>query len=135
MVNFGFIKKFRFKSFDDNAYEEIVAINYEDYCKNKIIKVFFIDSSKILAVLFLRNFLEMIQYIENIEGGNNIDDVESPISFKFYNQNLKSLPYLKVELRSPLIMELMYSIIYIEYSDELGEDFKLFYKSWYISVL
>ena len=46
MVNISFIKEFRFKSFDDNAYEEIVSINYEDYCENKIIDDFYINNSK-----------------------------------------------------------------------------------------
>ena len=31
ILDVSFIKRFRFKSFDSNAYEELGSINYEDY--------------------------------------------------------------------------------------------------------
>ena len=38
-----FLKKFRFKSFDENAYEELKFVSFENFKNNKILSVFLID--------------------------------------------------------------------------------------------
>ena len=40
LLNTSFIKKFKFNSFDDNAYEELSSVNYDIYCQNIIMDVF-----------------------------------------------------------------------------------------------
>jgi hypothetical protein len=37
----SFIKKFRFQSFDENAYKEINSVKYEDYIESRITNTFF----------------------------------------------------------------------------------------------
>lgn len=49
MLELYFIKKFRFKSFDEDAYEEINSIKYSDYLNTKILNVIQLDG--IIAVL------------------------------------------------------------------------------------
>jgi len=49
--NVKFIKKFRFKSFDIHAYEELASITYEDYVDYFILGSFFMDDCNSLAIL------------------------------------------------------------------------------------
>ena len=55
MIEKQFIKKFRFKSFDSETYEEINSINYNDYLNSTIINVFFMDDFGILVSFFCVN--------------------------------------------------------------------------------
>ena len=49
--NVKFIKKFRFKSFDSHAYDELASITYEDYVNDFILGSFFMDDCNSLAIL------------------------------------------------------------------------------------
>ena len=51
MLNTSFIKKFRFKSFDKEAYEEITSLSYNEYLYNFIINAFYMDDYRTLVVL------------------------------------------------------------------------------------
>ena len=43
MANSIFIKKFRFKSFDENAYEELKSVTFQGFVNEKILSVFVMD--------------------------------------------------------------------------------------------
>ena len=43
MLNVSFIKKFRFKTFDNNAYEELNSVKFENYLNHIILNVFLMD--------------------------------------------------------------------------------------------
>ena len=58
MENIKFIKKFKFKSFDSDAYEEINSIKYKDYINNFIICSFYMDDSNTLVVISYVNYIE-----------------------------------------------------------------------------
>ena len=47
ILDVSFIKKFIFKSFDNEAYKEIISINYENFLNNKIIISFFLKNQKL----------------------------------------------------------------------------------------
>ena len=90
MLELNFIKKFRFKSFDENAYEEINSIKYSDYLNIRIINVALLDGA--LAVLTcIENdddnqiVLRRLSYYDNMYKFN----------LKFYNYNLKYNSYIK----------------------------------------
>ena len=46
-----FIKKFKFKSLDDNSIEDIKSVDFKAYENQKILNVFFMDDEEILVVL------------------------------------------------------------------------------------
>ena len=47
----NFIKKFRFKSFDINTYEEIKTVQYINFLEHNIVNVFLMDDSDILVIV------------------------------------------------------------------------------------
>ena len=88
LKNVNFIKKFRFKSFDKNAYEEIKTVQYEHFLEHNILDTFLMDDSNILVV---------VSYLE--EQNSFSEDESSLNNFKivlnFYTNNLKALTYIK----------------------------------------
>ena len=58
IIDVSFIKKFIFKSFDNEAYKEIISINYENFLNNKIINIIFLEESKALSILTFNEILE-----------------------------------------------------------------------------
>ena len=108
ILDVTFMKKFRFQSFDINAFEERGSITYQDYLYTKILNVFFMDDSSTLAILYISE----TDYFK--------------LNLKFYNTNLKPLSYIKdVELNNQLIED-------YEGEDYEGED--LFIKSLYLNI-
>ena len=87
MLNSSFIKKFRLKSFNIEAYEEIGSIFYNDYLYNRIINAFYMDDYRTLAVL------TYVKYIPISVGPLHRRLQSNSFYFKFYNHNLKSLSY------------------------------------------
>ena len=103
MLELYFIKKFRFKSFDESAYEEINSIKYSDYLNTRIINVVLLDGT--LAVLTcIKN--------DNVNDDDNDNDNDDngkemvlrrssyydnmyKFNLKFYNYNLKYNNYIK----------------------------------------
>ena len=103
IINLSFIKKFRFKSFDKNAYEEINYISYKKYLNSRIINTFFMDDHNTLVVLSC--FEEEFEINEeanegNIDGRRVSRQISSETYFKlnfnfsFYNHNLKLINYV-----------------------------------------
>ena len=148
ILNANFMKKFRFQSFDVNAFEERSLATYNDYLDTKILNVFLMDDLNTLVVLYVNKTI----YEEENQGGADIrggggnvfyrilnNDKKRKIAsadpnypynpmnngyifkLKFYNSNLKPLYYIKdVELEIELI----------EFYQ--GED--LFVKSLYMNI-
>ena len=136
MLDLTFIKKFRFTSFDLNAYEERAYAMYKDYLNSKIINVFLIDDLKTLGVISINETLNgqidstseslmaNLRILSNNQGNNIIRyQTYYKINLKFYNSNLKYLSYIKdLELNNQLA------------DHYRGED-DIFIKSLYINIL
>ena len=101
MNELSFAKKFKFKSFSENAYEEITSIKFENYINKRILSVFMLDDSFLVIISMeeieeeevalpelnqLRNLqysfqLKLNFYYDDLDafevGNNNILDIES----------------------------------------------------------
>ena len=106
MINAKFFIKFSFKSFNENAFNEIKSVSYKNYFNNKIINVFFTENPKILIILTIKKILyydESLgeEYAENSECNYcyncfTIDEKYCyKITLKFHDHNLNYLPYFK----------------------------------------
>ena len=117
------MKKFRFKSFDKDTYEELCSINYGDFLDNRIINLFLLEDSKTIGVLTINETINNDDD-DNIPGGYPpyFDKINYKFNLKFYNLNLKSLSFSK---EVQLINDLAFS--------NMGED--LFIKSLYLNIL
>ena len=58
MIGNKFIKKFNFKSFDNDAYKEYNCIDFGDYLNYKIMNVLFMDEYENLVVLYAKENTE-----------------------------------------------------------------------------
>ena len=67
MKDLSFIKKFKFKSFNENAYEEIRAIKYNNYINKRILSVFSMDEKYLVVIS-----------VEEIEIDGNNDNYDEP---------------------------------------------------------
>ena len=123
ILKVNFMKKFRFKSFDKDTYEELCSINYEDFLDNRIINIFLLEDSKTIGVLTINETINE-DGDDNIPGGYPpyFDEINYKFNLKFYNLNLKSLSFSK---EVQLINDLAFS--------NMGED--LFIKSLYLNIL
>ena len=81
----NFIKKFRFKSFDKSAFEEIKSINYEQFLNHTILSSFLMDDLGILGI---------ISYLE-IEENVSSDSIYFRFVINFYTFDLRALPNIK----------------------------------------
>ena len=119
------MKKFRFQSFDVNAFEERSLATYNDYLDTKILNVFLMDDLNALVVLYVNKTI----YEEENQGGADIrggggnvfsrilnNDKKRKIAsadpnypynpmnngyifkLKFYNSNLKPLYYKRCRI-------------------------------------
>ena len=68
ILNANFMKKFRFQSFDVNAFEERSLATYNDYLDTKILNVFLMDDLNTLVVLYVNKTI----YEEENQGGADI---------------------------------------------------------------
>jgi hypothetical protein len=97
MIDITFIKKFRFKSFDNDAFEELNSIKYEDYLDDKIINTFFMDDYQTLVVLTCKRNENYHDYnpVYRRRLSRKLELSQNPLwfIFKFYNRNLKPLNY------------------------------------------
>ena len=137
LLNTSFIKKFKFNSFDDNAYEELSSVNYDIYCQNIIMDVFFMDNTKTLTVLTLKKIIEEVEgelkyecpSYENQDHLEEYYEYELIMTLKFYSQNLNYLSYFKeVRIESELFSYIS------EFYEEGGEEGHLFIKSLNIII-
>ena len=80
MENSTFIKKFRFRSFDKDAYEELGSIQYKDYVNNFIIGTFFMDDCNTLVVISTFYYKVRVPCIGRRVPGTNVESsYEDPI--------------------------------------------------------
>ena len=99
MLNLSFIKKFRFKSFDEDAYEEINSIKYSDYLNTKILNVIQLDG--IIAVLSCNRSEEIIEVLSRRRILSSY--YKYIYNLKFYNCNLNFNRYIAdIELNNYL---------------------------------
>ena len=120
MLNITFIKKFRFKSFNIDAYEELNSIKYDkDYLNYKIINIFFMDDYGTFVVIIINEIYFDRGSVESV--ARRLGYYEHIWAFKFYNHDLKALNYAN-DLR--LIDSDLYDYFY-----QGGE---LFFKSIYL---
>ena len=94
--NVNFIKKFRFKSFDKNSYEEIKTVQYEQFLNHKIVDAFLMDDYNILVLVsyFESEESEQIDYNKNENSLRRLNYFNYVLNFYITN-NLKALPYAK----------------------------------------
>ena len=121
MLNSSFIKKFRFKSFGNEAYEEISSTSYNDYLYNRIINAFYMEDYRTLVILTYGEIEDNSQdyEYEDIRLSRRLRN-NYEFTFKFYNYNLKPLSYAND-------MKLDIELNYINYQGE-----ELFFKSIYL---
>ena len=143
ILDVSFIKKFRFKSFDINAYEELSSINYEDYLNCIILNAFLLEESKTLVILSFNetiidemlydqlvsrrvlgegNYARLNRRIQSITNDYPPYQAVSKFNLKFYDQKLKSLLGSKEVI---LINHLAYSY----------QGINIFIKSLYLNIL
>ena len=143
MENIKFIKKFRFKSFDNEAYEEICSIKYKNYINNFVICSFYMDDSNTLVVIsyvyYKETKEEIIHEYEiadeqrrriNLKKAAPPNDMEgflpSQINSKkyiltFYNHNLAPFRFVKNNelyfrnsLKNELLSDIYFKAIYLK---------------------
>ena len=99
--NVNFIKKFIFKSFDKNSYEEIKTVQYEQFLNHKIVDAFLMDDYNILVLV---SYFEIEESKEIEYDGSQPPKIETrPRRLNYFNyvlnfyitNNLKALPYAK----------------------------------------
>ena len=114
MNGLSFIKKFRFKAFNEDAYEEIKSIEYNNYINKRIVSAFLMDD----------NFLVVISLEENEEDKDNIDEISENSLFKinihfYYLNNLdifeaENNNILNIPIFPPYIIDdLFFKAIYL----------------------
>ena len=112
IANLSFIKKFIFKSFNEDAYEELSSIKYTNYLNNRIISVILMDDYDFLATISCSQY----------EEGENVDlrrNSEFGCITKFYNNRLKPLNFAKDKE----------FFLYLSDNDFLGD---IYFKSIYL---
>ena len=130
ILDVTFMKKFRFQSFDINAYEDRGSITYEDFLDTKILNVIFMDDSNTIVVLSINKNIgyyyspcEMRRILGYSRAKWLINcKLYFKLNLKFYNSNLRPLKYIKdVEL-----------VNYLNRYYYQGED--IFIKSLYLNI-
>ena len=131
MQKTNFIKKFRFKSFDDSAYEELYSLTYENYLNQKILNVFLMDDINTIVVL---------TYLEN----DNSDDgrrrrnskVMPPGDWIIKRKNQGNIDYYNFHFKfygNNLIAKFKDMVMYDNFLSSYYNHENLFIKSIYLS--
>ena len=91
MNELSFAKKFKFKSFSENAYEEITSIKFENYINKRILSVFMMDDT-FLVVISLEETEEEVAFDETkkVSEENRLRNLQNQFQFKlnFYYDDL-----------------------------------------------
>ena len=133
MLNATFIKKFRFKSFDSEAFEEISSVSFNDYLNNEIINTFFMDDYRILVVLTFAELEGNIYPNGGLQRRRRmVQQYYYDYVFKFYNHNLQTLSYANNKFFSDnYIYDLYYQEEkYLFKSIYLGKQYAIFAFVW-----
>ena len=100
MNELSFIKKFRFKAFNEDAYEEIKSITYNQYINKTILSTFLMDD-KFLVVISVK----VIEIVENNpHPRRRILGYSNEFALNFYSNNLNIFELGNNE-ELPLILE------------------------------
>ena len=133
MHNISFIKKFSFKSFDEEVYDEINTINYSDYMDTRIVNIILFDD--FFAVL------TSIQIVEYYPYDPYYYEIYNDFYLKFYDFSLELFSSIKdikinidfqetgnkIFIKSLNIRDKYVVLIYYPYSDFLFELFDFNY--------
>ena len=129
ILDVTFIKRFRFQSFDINAFEDRGSLTYQDYLYAKILNVFLMDDLNTIVVLSVNETEEEENNFPTKRALDNtrikrFTDSEKYYKFnlKFYNPNLKSL-LNKKEVK-----------LSFELKDNYDEDTDIYIKSLYLNI-
>ena len=129
ILDVTFIKRFRFQSFDINAFEDRGSLTYQDYLYAKILNVFLMDDLNTIVVLSVNETEEEENNFPTKRALDNtrikrFTDSEKYYKFnlKFYNPNLKPL-LNKKEVK-----------LNFELKDNYHEDTDIFIKSLYLNI-
>ena len=164
MEELSFIKKFRFKTFNEDAYDEITTIKYSDYINKRILSTFLMDD-KYLVVISLEDinedeFNQNNQYIEDDSQDDNQDNLTNrrrttgysffKITFNFYRNkhdifehisNNNNILQVYVNFIDYLFFKAIYLkkdfvvFAYIAYIPEISEDLFLIFKLYELNYL
>ena len=78
MEELNFIKKFRFKTFNEDAYDEITTIKYSDYINKRILSTFLMDDKYLVVISLERidedEFNQYNQYSEDDSEDDRLPD-------------------------------------------------------------
>ena len=102
-----FIIKFRFQSFDSDAYTEINSLKYKDYLNYKILNVFFMEDYYFFGVLFCIENEEYDKTHERQNTERRMEDYPKYI-FNFYDENLEYFLSREIEFSHNLNGELLF---------------------------
>ena len=129
ILDVTFIKRFRFQSFDINAFEDRGSLTYQDYLYAKILNVFLMDDLNTIVVLSVNETEEEENDFPTKRALDNtrikrFTDSEKYYKFnlKFYNPNLKPL-LNKKEVK-----------LSFELKNNYYEDTDIFIKSLYLNI-
>ena len=129
ILDVTFIKRFRFQSFDINAFEDRGSLTYQDYLYAKILNVFLMDDLNTIVVLSVNETEEEENDFPTKRALDNtrikrFTDSEKYYKFnlKFYNPNLKPL-LNKKEVKLSFELKINYY-----------EDTDIFIKSLYLNI-
>ena len=84
MHNISFIKKFSFKSFDEEVYDEINTINYSDYMDTRIVNIILFD-----------DFFAVLTSIRIVEYYSDYYEIYNDFYLKFYDFSLELFSSMK----------------------------------------
>ena len=97
MKELSFIKKFKFKSFAEDAYEEIESIKYDDYISKAILSVFLYDDSFLAVVsMEIEEEEEYNDVRDNLiltAKSRNLQDYSFKFTLNFYYSDLDSFEF------------------------------------------
>ena len=94
-----FIRKFKFQSFDNSAYNEIKSISYFGYLDTKIINIFYLDDFETLFVFFYNeNELKITcDKATAIESGNG-GEFDPPVQHMEYRRRALFIQKYRVDI-------------------------------------
>ena len=92
IFDFFFIKKFRFRAFANDAYEEESTIKYTNYLNSRILNVIFMDGFDFFVVLSFINyygtgFITLKSYNNDLINSNSFNDLSISTDLNNYLQD------------------------------------------------
>ena len=131
MLNVSFIKKFKFKSFDKNAYEELNSVKFENYLNQKILNIVLMDDTYTLVVLTKES-----EVLPNAFGRRRISTIIPPGKQILQKRENDNILYYKFNLKfysNSLRSAFKEMVIYGSYLTASNEGESLFIKSLYLN--